>query len=107
MKNLDIYCVTDKEVPFLEKSNYKLAGVGRKKFSEKYLRCDTHNNIYNKEKHYSELAFHYLYWKNKLDINNKIWIGFCQKRRFWITKEMQENINQQNINEYLNDISAK
>ena len=39
-------------------------------------------NIYNKEKHYSELAFHYWYWKNKLDINNENWIGFCQRRRF-------------------------
>ena len=36
MSNLDIYCVTDKDIPFLEKSNYKLAAVGKKKFSDKY-----------------------------------------------------------------------
>ena len=58
MSNLEIYCVTDKEVPFLEKSNYKLAGVGRKKFSEKYLKCNYRDNIFFKEKNYSELTFH-------------------------------------------------
>ena len=46
MSNLDIYCVTDKEIPFLEKSNYKLAAVGKKKFSDKYLRCDNMDNIF-------------------------------------------------------------
>ena len=41
MKNLDIYCVTDKKLDFLEKTNLKLVGVGKEKFSEKYLKCDT------------------------------------------------------------------
>ena len=38
MSNLEIYCVTDKELPFLEKSNYKLAGVGRGEFSSNYIK---------------------------------------------------------------------
>lgn len=86
MSNLDIYCVTDKDIPFLEKSNYKLAAVGKKKFSDKYLRCDNMDNIFHKEENYSELTFHYWFWKNKLDIKSDKWIGFCQKRRFWIDK---------------------
>jgi len=45
MKNLEIYCVTDKPITFLENFNYQLCGVGDNKFSEKYLRCDTHKNI--------------------------------------------------------------
>ena len=44
-------------------------------------------NIFEKEVYYSELTFQYWYWKNKLDINDKSWIGFCQKRRFWLKKE--------------------
>ena len=31
MTKLQIYCVTDKEIPFLEESDYKLAAVGKKK----------------------------------------------------------------------------
>ena len=84
MSNLEIYCVTDKELPFLEKSNYKLAGVGRSEFSSKYIKCDNLDNIYHKEKNYSELTFHYWFWKNQLPSkDDNTWIGFCQKRRFW------------------------
>ena len=102
MKNIEIYCVTNKPIKFLETFNYQLCAVGESKFSEKYLRCDTGNNIYNKEKHYSELTFHYWYWKNKLDVNNKNWIGFCQKRRFWINKDsVGEKITLTNFHEHL------
>ena len=99
MSNLEIYCVTDKEVPFLEKSNYKLAGVGRKKFSEKYLKCNYKDNIFFKEKNYSELTFHYWFWKNQLNSSNDDnWIGFCQKRRFWLnSKDVNRNENISNI----------
>ena len=84
MSNLEIYCVTDKELPFLEKSNYKLAGVGRSEFSSKYIKSDNLDNIYHKEKNYSELTFHYWFWKNQLPFkDDNTWIGFCQKRRFW------------------------
>ena len=88
MSNLEIYCVTDKEIPFLEESNYKLAAVGKKKFSDKYLKCDYMDNIFYKEKNYSELTFHYWFWKNLLQHNNEDdWIGFCQKRRFWLSSK--------------------
>ena len=50
MENLEIYCVTDKEVAFLEKTNYKLAAVGLGKFSNRYIKCDNKDNIYHKEK---------------------------------------------------------
>ena len=102
MKNIEIYCVTNKPIKFLENFNYKLCAVGKNNFSKKYLRCDTGNNIYNKEKHYSELTFHYWYWKNKLDVNNKNWIGFCQRRRFWINKEsVNKKITLNNFHEHL------
>tara|TARA_B100001123_G_C15249781_1_gene1002363 strand:- start:482 stop:1282 length:801 start_codon:yes stop_codon:yes gene_type:complete len=95
MSNLEIYCVTDKELPFLEESDYKLAAVGKGIFSEKYLKCDNGDNIFHKEKNYSELTFHYWFWKNQLQFNNdNDWIGFCQKRRFWLnSRNIEKNNN--------------
>ena len=55
MKNLKIYCVTNKKLDFLERMPFKLVGVGKEKFSQNYIRCDTKDNIYYKEQYYSEL----------------------------------------------------
>ena len=102
MGNLDLYCVTNKKLRFLEKTNLKLVGVGQENFSNEYLKCDEKNNIYYKEKHYSELTFHYWYWKNILPNENKKWVGFCQKRRFWLKSENLENtITKDNLNDHL------
>jgi len=92
MNNLSIYCVTNKRVKFLENFDYNLAWVGNENIPKNYLRCDNKYNIFFKEKYYSELTFHYWYWKNKLDINDECWIGFCQKRRFWLKKESKDEI---------------
>ena len=102
MSNLNIYCVTNKKLLFLEKTHLKLVGVGEEKFSEKYLKCDNKKNIYDREKFYSELTFHYWYWQNCLQNANKDWIGFCQKRRFWIKSENdKELITTENLNDHL------
>ena len=104
MNNLEIYCVTNKKLLFLENTNLKLVGVGKENFSDKYLKCDNKINIYDKEKYYSELTFHYWYWKNCLNVSKKEWIGFCQKRRFWIKSEEDKKIiNTNNLNQYLLD----
>ncbi len=85
MKNIEIYCVTNKSIKFLENTGYKLAAVGRDSFSKRYIRCDNLKNIFYKEKYYSELTFHYWLWKNLLEKKKQnLWIGFCQKRRFWL-----------------------
>ena len=92
MNNLIIYCVTNKSSNDLEALPLKLAGVGKCHFSKKYINCKTKKNIQRKEKNYSELTFHYWFWKNKLSkINKNIWIGFCQKRRFWIKQKIKIN----------------
>ncbi len=99
---IDIYCVTNKRLPHIESTNYKLAGVGKNIFPESYLDCSTGKNIYEKESYYSELTFHYWYWKNKLNLNNMNWVGFCQKRRFWVKTNCNKNeINIKNINKYI------
>ena len=99
--NLKIYCVTDKPLQKLENSNLKLAGVGKNIFSNNYISSDQKMNINSKEMHYSELTFHYWFWKNLLESEKSQWIGFCQKRRFWIKKKKNSNITKENINDYL------
>ena len=102
MNKIDMYCVTDIDLPFLHKLPYNLASVGKSNFSENYLRSDVKNNIFFKEQYYSELTFHYWFWKNLLNFSENKWIGFCQKRRFWIKINSEgKNINLENINEHI------
>ena len=102
MKKIEIYCITNKKVPFLEETFLKLGAVGNENFNERYIRCDYKDNIFDKEKYYSELTFQYWYWKNELKNTNVNWIGFCQRRRFWIKKKStKEFINKENIKNYL------
>ena len=58
MSNLKIYCVTNKRLDLLESYSYKFGWVGKDKVPENYIRCDDKENIFFKEKHYSELTFH-------------------------------------------------
>ena len=82
---ITIFCVTNDKQNHLANLPVKLVGVGTKKFSNKYLTCLKGKNIQRKQKNYSELTFHYWFWKNYLKkFNNYEWIGFCQKRRFWV-----------------------
>ena len=88
MKKLDIFCVTNVAYDYLENLGLNLVGVGKSKFPKKYILCNKGKNIQKKEKNYSELTFHYWFWKNKLKkYDNSKWIGFCQKRRFWLKKK--------------------
>ena len=99
---LNIFCVTNKTISHIEKSNYKIAAVGKGSFPDTYLKSDTLNNIFYKEEYYSELTFHYWYWKNLLKISDNNWIGFCQKRRFWIKSSSSKHIiSKENIKEHL------
>ena len=91
MKNLEIYCITNKVVNFLDNTNYKIGWVGQEKPPNNYIICNDQDNIFFKEKYYSELTFQYWHWKNKLDLNDNHWIGFCQKRKFWIKKNTKNN----------------
>ena len=83
MSKLEMYCVTNKRLKFLESSNYNLSWVGLEECPENYIKSNSKINIFQKEKYYSELTFHYWYWKNLLNLNSDNWVGFCQKRRFW------------------------
>ena len=88
MNKLNIFCVTNEDFKYLNQLDLNLVGVGKNKFPKNYITCKKGNNIQKKEKHYSELTFHYWFWKNMLTkFNSREWIGFCQKRRFWIKKK--------------------
>ena len=88
MNKLQIFCITNTEKSYLEKLNLKLVGVGKENFSKKYIQCKEGENIQHKEQYYSELTFHYWFWKNKLNnYDENTWIGFCQKRRFWVKEK--------------------
>jgi len=64
MDNLKLYCVTDKEVLFLQKTDFKINWVGETVPSKDYIFCDKKDNIIYKKKYYSELTFHYRHWKS-------------------------------------------
>jgi len=101
-QNLKIYCVTNKEVNFLKKKEFIMSWVGEMKSPQNYITCDKGENIFYKEKFYSELTFHYWYWKNVLPQENKNqWVGFCQKRRFWVKETFHEKIDKNNLNDFL------
>ena len=98
MKNLKMYCITNKRVNFLENTKYNIGWVGKEKTPINYISCNSGDNIFFKEKYYSELTFQYWYWKNILDLHEESWVGFCQKRRFWMNKNLiNEKLNKKNF----------
>ena len=98
-----MYCITNKVINRLEHTNYNIGWVGKEKPPNHYISCNLKDNIFHKEKHYSELTFQYWYWKNLLNLDNPNWIGFCQKRRFWLKRnyKIAPNKKLNLINEHL------
>ena len=109
MDNLKIYCVTNKIAKALSEVEYEIGWVGQEKPPKNYITCNSGDNIFYKEKYYSELTFHYWYWKNQLNTNsNEDWFGFCQKRRFWVKENFsQETVNKSNFKESILKIVPK
>ena len=102
MKKIKFYCVTDKLINFVNKDGYSFGWVGKNEAPKSYIKCNDKKNIFDKEQYYSELTFHYWYWKNLLDLEKEDqWIGFCQKRRYWLNDLKDENITVNNINKHL------
>jgi len=92
-KKINFYCVTNKEYSFFKDLPYNFAGVGKEVFSKNFILSNNLDNIFYKEQYYSELTFHYWFWKNMIfNLPQDSWIGFCQKRRFWLKKGLNENL---------------
>ena len=107
MPQIKFYCVTNKKVDFLKSDLFNFCWVGDGQPPKNYFTCNDKDNIFDREKFYSELTFHYWYWKNILPNETKKWVGFCQKRRFWIKSDTnEETISIKNLNKFLlNEIS--
>ncbi len=88
MNQLEIYCVTNKRLDILENFNYNLGWVGKDAAPKNYIKCDNKENIFFKEQYYSELTFHYWYWKNLLNLGDTGWIGFSQKKKTLVEKKI-------------------
>ena len=104
MRQIKFYCVTDKKINFINQKNFNFGWVGNGEVPDHYIKCNDKDNIFYKEKNYSELTFHYWFWKNLMNNeDDNQWIGFCQKRRYWIKENISQvkNINKDNINDYL------
>ena len=63
MKNLKIYCVTNKVINFVDNTSYNIGWVGQEKPPTNYILCNSKDNIFFKEKYYLELTFQYWPWK--------------------------------------------
>ena len=50
MQKIEMYCVTNKDVPYLNKTPYNLAAVGESQFSKNYIRCDNKTIFFTKKK---------------------------------------------------------
>ena len=91
MKNLKMFCLSlePSHYEFIKKLGYTPVGLGDKNFDDNWFTDKSRENISYKNKYYGEYTFHYWLWKNYLDSNfndANSWIGFCQYRKFWSTR---------------------
>jgi hypothetical protein len=95
MANLEMYCITlkDSHYNLIKSIGYIPVGLGNNIKTKEFLKDDTGVNIAKKNSNYGEYTFHYWLWKNKIDHIKDNWVGFCQYRKFWINKEVNEKIN--------------
>jgi hypothetical protein len=91
-----MFCLSldPQHLELIKKLGYIPVGLGNNDFNKLWMRDNTGKNISEKNKFYGEYTFHYWIWKNYLDKIENNWIGFCQYRKFWITKKIgAENLN--------------
>ncbi len=90
MKNIDMHCLSmePSHLNFIKKLGYIPVGLGSKNFQQEWMRDNTGNNIAYKNRNYGEYTFHYWIWKNYIDKLSNNWIGFCQYRKFWTIKNL-------------------
>ncbi len=113
MTNISFFCLTlnpNHEAGIL-KLNYIPVGLGEKQFSKNFFVDKTGINISQKNQYYGEYTFHYWLWKNYLDKIKTDWVGFCQYRKFFLSKEVYvdtKKLTFENLNLYtLKNISKE
>ena len=92
---MKMYCLTTYNDHYekIIKLGYVPVGLGKAINSNKFISDNTRVNISEKNQFYGEYTFHYWLWKNKIDDNEKDWIGFCQYRKFWVNTKSDDKID--------------
>ena len=87
MNKLEIYCITNKQSEKLDNLGINLVGVGSNDFKSNYIKCIGGENINFKERNYSELTFHYWFWKNYLkNLITKLGLDFVKREDFGLNQ---------------------
>jgi len=92
MKNLEMFCLTldSNHLEKIKKLTYTPVGLGKNNFSDEWFTDKSGNTISEKNQYYGEYTFHYWIWKNHIKKINSNWVGFCQYRKFWVEKKLDE-----------------
>lgn len=103
---MKMFCLTifDDHFDKIKKLGYMPVGLGENIKSNKFINDKTKINISKKNPFYGEYTFHYWLWKNKINVNEKEWIGFCQYRKFWVKENYENTISDLNT---LNNLLLK
>ena len=93
MKSIKMFCISlePNHLNFIKNLGYVPVGLGKKIFSNEWMTDSSGKNISQKNKYYGEYTFHYWIWKNYLDKLENNWIGFCQYRKFFSEKHIENN----------------
>jgi hypothetical protein len=93
MKNISFFCLTldPEHEKLIKELSYIPVGLGNKKFSNNCFTDKKETNISKKNPFYGEYTFHYWVWKNYLTKIKTPWVGFCQYRKFFLKKNINDN----------------
>jgi hypothetical protein len=101
-------CLHDHHLNNLIKLKYIPVGLGKNKFSDKWLGDSNGINISEKNSYYGEYTFYYWFWKNILEkYNEENWIGFSGYRYHWAQRnniysdDLNKIVNKENFNQYI------
>ena len=105
-KNLSIYCITDKQINYLENLKLKIVVGGsffkKENFPKNWFLDRTKINISKKNNNYGSLTSIYWIWKNELNnYTNNTWIGISHYRRFWLKENHDKTITLTNLSKNL------
>tara|TARA_B100000941_G_C28469762_1_gene535690 strand:+ start:290 stop:1096 length:807 start_codon:yes stop_codon:yes gene_type:complete len=92
---MKMYCLTTQDDHYekIKKLGYLPVGLGNKVNTRNFISDNTKINISKKNSFYGEYTFHYWLWKNRINENEKDWVGFCQYRKFWVIENYKGNID--------------
>jgi len=95
MKNITMFCLTlnPNHLSKIKRLDYVPVGLGPANFSNEWLTDKSKNNISEKNPFYGEYTFHYSIWKEMYENIKTDWVGFCQYRKFWFTRDAEKSVD--------------